>query len=333
MGGDVARLLIRYVLLAIAVVCLNFFIPRLLPGDPLGFSSGEGTDPAVPLSAAAKAQLRAYYHLDEPLDRQFASYLRELARGDLGFSIARPAPVAALLFARLPWTLGLLLTSLLIAGMLGTALGMMAGWRPGSARDRVLVSVMAALSALPEFLIAIGLLLVFSIGLGWFPLLGGQTAFSSYEDDAAGWVRWALDILWHLTLPATTLVLSAAAGFLLIARDATVGTHREPWLIVARAKGLRERQVALGHALPNIAFPLLTFFALRLGSVLGGALVVERVFGVPGLGLLAFQSIRARDYPVLQALFLLAGLGVLAATFAAELAYLWLDRRRGSAYG
>nr|MDQ3328404.1 ABC transporter permease [Chloroflexota bacterium] len=110
MGGDVARLLLRYVLLALAVVCLNFFIPRLLPGDPLGFSSGEGTDPAVPLSAAAKAQLRAYYHLDEPLDRQFVSYVRELARGDLGLSIARPAPVAALLLARLPWTLGLLLT-------------------------------------------------------------------------------------------------------------------------------------------------------------------------------------------------------------------------------
>ncbi|MDP9352121.1 MAG: ABC transporter permease [Chloroflexota bacterium] len=333
MCGGIARLLVRYTLLAVAVVLLNFLLPRLLPGDPLGASAGEGTDAAVPLSAATRAHLREYYHLDEPLGRQLTSYLGDLARGDLGWSITRPAPVRTLLLARLPWTLGLLLTSVLIAAILGTALGLVAGWFPGSRRDRLLVSVTAALSALPEFLIAIGLLLVFSIALGWFPLLGGQTAFAGYESDAVGRARRVADILWHLTLPASTLVLSAASGFLLITRDTTVGIHRQPWLTTARAKGLRERQVAIGHALPNLAFPLLTFVVLRLGSVLGGALVVERVFGVPGLGFLAFQAIQARDYPVLQALFLVSGLGVLAASFLVELAYLRLDPQWGSASG
>ncbi len=333
MRGDVSRLVMRYTLLAVAVILLNFFIPRLLPGNPLTGSAGDGLDVAAPLSAMAQAQLRAYYHLDEPLNLQLTTYLSDLARGDLGWSISRPAPVDKLLLARLPWTLGLLLSSLLISATVGTALGVVAGWFPGRGRDRLLVSVTAALSAIPEFLIAIGLLLVFAIGLDWFPLLGGRTIFPDYGSGILAWARPMLDIAWHLALPATTLVLASAAGFLLIARDATAAVQGEPWLVVARAKGLPERRIALGHVLPNIALPLLTFFALRLGAVLGGALVVERVFSVPGLGLLAFEAIRARDYPVLQALFLVSSLGVLAVNFGTELLYLRLDRRRGPTRG
>lgn len=330
MSSDLLRLVARYTLLVIAVVLLNFFLPRLLPGDPLNFSSGEGMDLATPLSDQAREQLRTYYRLDRSMGHQLLSYLADLGRGDLGWSISRPAPVAALLLDRLPWTLGLLLVSLLISATLGTALGVAAGWSMRGFRDRLLVSLTSMLAAIPEFLVAIGLLLFFAVGLGWFPLLGGQSPFSAYGG-ATGWGRRVLDIGWHLSLPAATLVLTGVAGFLLIARDATAGMHREPWIVVARAKGLREREIALRHALPNVALPLLTFFALRLGAVLGGALVVERVFNVPGLGLLAYQAIRARDYPVLQALFLLSSLGVLAASFGVELVYLRLDRRRGLA--
>ncbi len=325
MSRAVARLITRYVLLAGCVILLNFLIPRLLPGDPLNVSAGEGLESAVPLSAATREQLRAYYHLDAPLPGQFAAYLGDLAHGDLGWSIARSAPVGGLLLARLPWTLALLLTALLLSAVLGTALGMLAGWVPGSRRDRILVALTAALSALPEFLIAIGLLLVFAITLRWFPLLGGQTPFAAYEADP---LAGALDIAWHLTLPALTLVLAGAAGFVLIARDVTAGSTRAPWLTVARAKGLPESRIALGHMLPNMALPLLTYFGLRLGAVLGGALVVERMFNVPGLGLLGYEAIQARDYPVLQALFLFASLGVLLTNFAVELLYLRLARRQ-----
>jgi len=318
--------------LAAAVVLLNFFIPRLLPGDPLTFSSGEGLDASAPMSAAAKEQLRVYYHLDEPTSRQLLAYLGDLARGDLGWSIARPSSVGALIAARLWWTLGLLLVSLGVSLVVGVSLGLAAGRRPGRRGDRLLVSGMAALAAVPEFLVAIGLLAVFSTGLGWVPLLGGQTAFISYGGDASGLLSRTLDIVSRLTLPAATLVLVGAAGFVLVARDAAAGTQGAPWLIVARAKGLRERSIAVRHVLPNIAFPLTTYLALRLGALFGGALVVERVFSVPGLGLLAYQSIRARDYPVLQALFLLSGLGVLVANFGLELLYLRLDRRRGTSH-
>jgi peptide/nickel transport system permease protein len=332
MSRAVARLLVRYTLLAGCVILLNFAIPRLLPGDPLNSGAAEGMEGAVPLPAATRAALRAYYHLDQPWPAQLGAYLGDLARGDLGWSIARSVPVTQLLADRLPWTLGLLGIALLLATGAGTGLGMAAGWVPGHWRDRVLVGGAAVTAALPEFLIAIGLLIVFAITLHWFPLLGGQTLFADYgADPTAGW-RGALDIAWHLTLPAAALVLTGTAGFVLIARDVTAGLVGTPWLTVARAKGLSERQIAVRHALPNLLLPLLTYFGLRLGAVLGGALIVERVFNVPGLGLLGYEAIQARDYPVLQALFLLASLGVLGANGAVELAYLRLARRQPAAY-
>ena len=333
MVPDLVRLLARYGVLAAGIVLLNFFVPRLLPGDPLDFGAGEGANSAVPLSGAAREQLRAYYRLDEPMGRQLADYLGDLARGDLGRSIVRPTPVGELIGDRLPWTMGLLLVALGISVVLGTVGGLAAGWRPGTRRDRVLVSTASALAAIPEFLIAIGLLAVFAAGFGWFPLFGGRTVFAVYDGDLGGRAREWLDVVWHLTLPAATLVLAGASPFFLLSRDATAGIRHEPWLMVARAKGLPESRVVRGHALPNVALPLLAFAGPRLGGVLGGALVVERVFGVPGLGLLAYQAIRARDYPVLQAVFLLAGLGVLAANLLVDVVSLRLEARRGGARG
>jgi peptide/nickel transport system permease protein len=325
--------LVRYLLLAAAVVLLNFFIPRLLPGDPLSFSAGEATDAAIPLSDAAREQLRSYYHLDESFRDQLVLYLGDMAVGDLGWSIARSAPVSDLIVDRLPWTLTLLLVSLLVSAVVGTTLGVVAGWAPGRGRDRLLVSTAGALAAIPEFLVAIGLVLAFAVKLGWFPLFGGHTLFAGAGGDGPGIARRALDIAWHLTLPATTLVFVGGSAFLLLARDTTAQLRSAPWLTAARAKGLNEGAIARRHALPNVALPLLAFFGLRLGSVLGGALVVERVFGVPGLGLLGYEAIRARDYPLLQALFLVSGMGVLGANLLVEVVFLRLESRRGFVRG
>ena len=333
MAANLIGLLSRYLLLCAGLILLNFFLPRLLPSDPLAFSSGEGVDVAVPLSVAARAQLRSYYHLDRPLRRQLVSYLGDLSRGDLGQSISRPAPVSDLIGDRLPWTVGLLFGSLGIAAIGGTVAGVVSGWAAGRPRDRFLVSVAGVLVAVPEFLIAIGLLLVFSVGLGWFPLFGGKTSFAEFGEGPAATTRRALDVLRHLTLPAATLVLANTSAFLLLARDTAVGLRHEPWLSVARAKGLAESKVARNHVLPNMVYPLLNFAGLRFGAILGGALVVERIFGVPGLGLLGFEAIRSRDYPVLQALFLLSGLGVLIANFTVDLLQLGLESRRGPRLG
>lgn len=320
-------LIVRYALLSAAVIVLNFALPRLLPGDPLIETSEGGLGGALPaLTAQQQAQLRATYHLDQPPAGQFAAYLADLTHGDLGWSTSRAAPVSQLIGDRLAWTLSLVLTSILIAATAGAALGLLAAWRGGRA-DEVVVSVCTTLAALPEFLVAMLLLLALAVGLGWFPLQGGETLFAAPD---RGWPATLADRGLHLALPAATLVVANLAAFVLLSRGAMRGVLNEPYLATARAKGLDERRVALGHATPNALVPVLTLFGMRLGQVLGGAIVVERVFAIPGLGLFAFQAIQARDYPVLQAIFLLSSLTVLAANFLMELTYRRLEPGRAA---
>jgi peptide/nickel transport system permease protein len=320
----VQLLLVRYALLVAAVVVLNFALPRLLPGDPLSPAAENGLGGAMPaLTTDQTAQLRATYHLDEPLQQQFASYLNDLLHGDLGWSISRSAPVSRLIGDRLVWTLSLVLIAAVIAAAGGAALGLIAAWR-GGRWDRTVVGVCSAVAALPEFLLGMLFLLALAVALRWFPLQGGETPFAASD---RGLLAAFGDRVLHLALPAATLVAANLAAFVLLSRGAVRGVLAEPYLVTARAKGLAEWRVALQHATPNALLPVLTMFGMRLGQVLGGAIVVERVFAVPGLGLFAFQAIQTRDYPVLQAVFLLASLGVLLANFALDLSYRRLEPR------
>lgn len=320
------RLLARYALLAAAVVVLNFLLPRLLPGDPLDLDTSDGLNPATAtLTDEARERLRATYHLDQPPLTQFARYLGDLVRGDLGWSISRAAPVARLVSERVPWTLALVLTSVLLAGCGGAVLGLWIAWR-GGRMERMVLGAAAALGALPEFLVAMLLLVVMGVGLGVFPLQGGRSVFVP----ASNVLAELADIIWHLALPGLTLVVATSAGFVLLANGAARAVLEEPYLVTARAKGASEARVALRHAAPNAILPVLTLLGVRVGHVLGGAIVVERVFAVPGLGLLAFEAVRARDYPVLQAVFLLGSLSVLSANLLVEIAYRRLEPRHAA---
>jgi peptide/nickel transport system permease protein len=201
------RLALRYLALLAAAVLLNFALPRALPGDPLGADAADGMAGAASLPAAARAQLRATYHLDLPPAAQLAAYLRDLTRLDFGWSISRNAPVAGLLAERLPWTLGLVLTASLTAATLGAAAGGWAAWRGGRAGGAVL-SASAALAALPEFLLAMALLLAFGVALRWLPIQGARVPFASFPAGPAGLLARATDLAAHLALPAATLVIA-----------------------------------------------------------------------------------------------------------------------------
>ena len=319
-------LFLRYALLLAVVVALNFLLPRLLPGDPLDAIGSDSSAPA--LTQTTRMQLRALYHLDEPVTQQFAAYVADLARGDLGWSISRGAPVSQLVAERVPWTLGLVLSAVLLASVSGVLLGVVAAWR-GGPLDELITVLATMLAALPEFVVGIGLLLVLAVGLGWFPLYGGRASFGPVADGAAE----LLDLAWHVALPILTLVLSGAASFTLLTRGAMRAVLTDSYLVTARGKGLSELRVAFGHALPNAVPPIAALLGVRLGHVLGGALVVERVFAIPGLGLLAFDAIQARDYPVLQAVFLLGSLGMLVANLVVDIARLRQHRPRTAVGG
>lgn len=325
-----ARLVGRYALLALALLALNFLLPRLLPGDPFESASDEnGEVTHARLPADARARLRQQYRVDEPLAAQAVGYLGDLARLDLGRSIARGAAVSDLIVSRLPWTLGLLGVAAIVAAAIGTLLGVVGAWR-GGRHDAAILVVSSALAALPELLVALGLLVLLAVGAGWFPLHGGRTPFPEPGAGPLFALRQAADVAWHLTLPALALVLTTTASFALVARAVVRAELGRPYLTVALGKGLAGGRILRRHLLPNAALPLVTLFGLRVGQILGGAVVVERVFAVPGLGLLAFEAVRTRDLPVLQAVFLLAGLGVLAVQFAVELVARTLAPRHGA---
>jgi peptide/nickel transport system permease protein len=323
----VAWLVLRYAALACAVAVLNFALPRLLPGDPLEALSADGIDGNIPaLPAPARTAIRQMYRLDQPVSAQFVQYLADLSRGDLGWSITKPTPVRQLIWERSPITLGLTLSALGIAGAVGLTIGALSAWRAGPTA-RLIASACATLAALPEFLVALGLLMTLSLGVGMFPV-GGIRAAGSVPAES---LPAGLDVAWHLTLPVITLVVATTASFALVSRGALAAVAVSPYILVARGKGLTERTLVWRHALPNARGPILTLYAIRLGQVWGGAIAVERVFGIPGLGMLAFEAIGNRDFPILQALFLLSSLSVLLASFLVEL-LLWHWSARAGDY-
>lgn len=314
-------------LLLLAILLLaDFALPRLLPGDPVAApAAGGGQDAPVALTPEARARLLAYYGLDRPLPAQFGRFLLATARGDLGFSIAYNRPVRALIARRLGWTLFLVGGALALSAVGGSLLGLLAAWRGGRRGAGALDLALLLPGALPEFVTGLALIVAFTVR---WPVLPGRGALTPFREcGGAALPGCAGDALRHAALPGLTLALAHLPAFALLMRGAARQELGQGYVTVARAKGLREPRVALGHVLRAALAPTLALLGVRVGLLLGGAVVVETLFAYPGLGLLTFQAIGARDYPLLQALFLLAGLVVLLANLGADFLIRRLDPR------
>lgn len=294
-----------YLLSLWVILTLNFTLPRLLPGDPLMVlldpeSGGYIFDPAV------RAALEAYYGLDVPLAQQYLRYLSGLLSGDLGQSIRLKQPVIDLLSTHLPWTLLLTLTSLSIASLVGIWTGSEAAWRRRSVVDRGLVAFSIIVSNVPAFFTGMILLIVFGVTLDWFPLSGGRTAFARYDSP--------LSALWdygsHLFLPALTLTLALLGSKFLLVRSSMIGVLNEDYMLVVRAKGVSAARAKRHHALRNAILPFVHHLAAHAGFALTGALIIETLFAYPGVGRLIFESVAARDYPVIQGVFLVVAVQI-----------------------
>jgi peptide/nickel transport system permease protein len=322
--GAALRSIALYALTMVAVVIVVFALPRAMPGDPL--RALEDPDNSLYLSdPVVRDQLRAYYGLDEPLGEQFRSYVSGLATGDLGFSIARKAPVSGLIRAHLPWTLLLMGVSLAVASVLSFMAGVAATWRRGRLGDRALMVGMTAARAVPEYALAAVLLITFAVVFPLFPLAGARTPFNEY-----GRIEGLLDIGRHLVLPASALTLSLLGTKFLLVRNTMISTLGQDYMMLARAKGLPDRMLKYRHAGRNALLPFLTVVGIQAGFAVGGSVFVETVFAYPGMGTLILRAVEARDYPVLEATFLVLAFVVLAVNLLLELVYARVDPRVGA---
>lgn len=303
--------------LAVAIV-LNFALPRLAPGDPIDFLIP--AEQANKITPEQRQELASSYGLHGSTWEQFGRYLANLARGDLGTSTRYGAPVKDLLGDRLPWTLLLVGSSVLLSTLIGAALGFRSAWRRGSGSDvRTLTGVMV-LDSFPPFFVALLLVLLFSVQLRLLPVFGALPGSESTG------LAFAIEVVRRAILPIAALTLSGLGSAFLVARSAAVTELGEDYVTMAAAKGLDGSGVRR-HARRNALVPVWTVGMLNVGALFGGAAPVETVFAYPGLGRLIYESVLSRDYPVLQGAFLLIAAGVIAANLIAELVYPFLDPR------
>ncbi len=293
-----------------------------MPGDPIDALVAQSSSNFT-FGDKTRASLEAYYGIDRPLPQQFGHYIVRLLHGDLGRSVATNAPVRSELARHLPWTILLIGTSLVLATAVGLVAGVHSGWRRGRPIDRVLLVALLAVREFPPFLLGSLLLLVFAVKLHWLPLFGGETPFSSSYSFAAR----VVDIGQHLLLPALVLTIGLAAGTFLLMRAGMVNELGADHLLLGRAKGLRERRLKYRYAARNALLPVVSLTALQLGFVVSGDVLIERVFAYPGIGNLIFDSIRDRDYPMIQGAFLLVATSVVSFNAVADVLYRRLDPR------
>lgn len=308
----------QYVLIILIAASANFALPRLMPGDPVLVLLGEDAGRLPPEAIAAE---KADLGLDQPLLTQYGRYMSGLAQGDLGFSFRHRREVTTLLRERLPWTILLVGTAIVISTVLGVALAAFAAWRRGRRRDTVSIAVCTFLESTPPFWIGLLLLIWFGANLKLLPLFGSVSV-----DRTTGLARVG-DILLHLILPAATMVLASVGATFLLARASLLSVVRDDYVLVARAKGLRERTIAFRHALPAASLPIATSVLLRVGSVTGGAVIVERVFSYRGVGALLLEASFGRDYPVLQGGLFVLTVIVVGVNLLGDLLYPRLDPR------
>jgi peptide/nickel transport system permease protein len=303
------------------VLVVNFFLFRVLPGDPariLGrgrFTTAEQLD-----------EFRATYGLDQPLAQQFLTFLRNTFTGDLGISLRYRVPVADLVLDRLWPTVLLVGTSTLLATLIGVYVGMIGAWNRGGVFDRLSTGATLTLYSMPEWWLGLLLIAGLSVGIGPLPGVFPTGGLHSIDVDPASW-QGILDTAWHLTLPVVTLTLAYLAEYSLIMRSSLLDELGEDYLLTARAKGLRDVDVRRRHAARNALLPTTTIIALNIGYVVSGAITIETIFSIPGLGLLSTEALTIPDYWVLQGAFLVASAAVIVANLVVNLLYGLLDPR------
>lgn len=316
--GFVFRKIGSAILIVFVIICVNFLLFRIVPGDPIRLMF---RDPRMTLEQIEL--LREQFGLSGTIWEQFVAYLRQLfLNGNLGVSIFQARPVTTVILERLPNTLLLVLTAVIIAIILGTILGAITGWKTGTKLDAFLVSNSLALYSIPAFCVSLVLLVLFAYRIGAFPLAGMTTPGLRLT----GLAYWQ-DVAWHMFLPAVAVLIGYVGQYVLITRNSMQDVLDQDYILSARAKGIKEFAILRKHALRNAILPVVTMTGMNLARAVTGSLQVEIVFSWPGIGRLMYEAILKRDYPILQGLFLIFAVSIVVANLVVDLIYGRIDPR------
>lgn len=322
-----ARRIGFYAITLWVTISLNFLLPRMMPGNPADIMIAKIQRAGGEVSETTIRNIKLLLGSDESsMWEQYLGYWGRLLQGDLGVSVTKyPAPVAELIGAALPWTIILVGVATIISFILGIGLGAWVGWKRGTWVDH-LIPATTILQSIPYFWLALVLVSVFAVGLGVFPIFGGYNVFDFPGGPEMSWA-FVSDAVAHAVLPALTIVLSSVGGWLFGMRNMMVSTLAEDYVTTAEAKGLRPRRILTTYAARNAAIPSIAGFAITLGFVVAGSIVMEQVFTYPGIGKLMFQAVQNSDYALMQGVFLVITMAVLAANFVMDLVYGYIDPR------
>ncbi|MDR6600958.1 peptide/nickel transport system permease protein [Achromobacter deleyi] len=310
MPGFLLKRLFSVIPVLVVVAVIVFAMLRLTPGDPAAIIAGDGA------TSAQIDEIRKNMGLDKSIPDQFSIWVGQLAQGDLGTSLISDAPVSSLIADRIGPSVALSLSTIVFTVLVAIPLGIVAAWRQGKLLDRAIMAGSVVGFSVPVFIIGYVLILVFSMQLGWFPVQGYQPM------SEGGW-----QFAQRLVLPTLALSTVYVALIARIVRSSVIEVMQEDFIRTARAKGLRESGVLLRHALGNAAVPIVTIIGVSIAMLIGGVVVTESVFNIPGLGRLVVDAVLARDYPVIQAMILLFSLVYVGINLVIDLSYTVLDPR------
>jgi peptide/nickel transport system permease protein len=315
-----------FVLTLWAALTINFLIPRLMPGSPataiLGRFKGH-----LSLSSLKAIEVSLGIHTDQSFVSQYIQYMGNTFRLDFGYSVLSFQPVAGIVAQAIPWTLALVGVTTILAFVLGTGIGAIAAWKRGGKADSILPPLFVVGTGLPYFWVGMVLIIVFAEINPWLPVAQGVDPgiATGFTGEFIG------NVLLHAILPAAAILITSIGTWVLTMRNTMVTTLAEDYIRMARAKGLRNSRIMLDYAARNSILPNLTGFALSLGFVVSGAVLVEYVFGYPGVGYMLVQAVQNEDFPLMQCLFLLITVAVLVSVLLADIATALLDPRTRSA--
>lgn len=312
-----------YIIVFFTVLVVNFFLPRLMPGDPFLFLSVEDGDISSTIPEKQIEYYHSYYGIDRPIAVQFFEYIKNVFTLNLGNSIYYNQKVSKLILNRVAWTFFIVVSSLFFGSIIGTTIGMFSAWKRNDNFDKITYTVMSVISEIPSFVIGIVLLFILAGKYKLFPLAGGKSPFQSPGLSFENFV----DILRHAFLPVLTLVIANVGDFYNISRSSMISVLSKEYITTARAKGLGNRIVLFKHALKNAIIPIITRVFMSLAKMFGGAVLVENVFSYPGLGKLMQEAVVVRDYILLQGIFVVIVVLVMMMNGLAEVAYRRIDPR------